>query len=130
MFPVSVSFIVGIILTASFFYWQHLNNQQSDIYETIAEFDQLKIAKEQAKQLVTAAFLSSYTLDVNDLKNLSPKIYHVNFGILMYHHINYKAKILSVRPEILDAQIKYLLEQGYKFVKLSDAFKTFSFLSL
>ena len=129
LFPVSVSFIVGIILTASFFYWQHLNNQQSDIYETIAEFDQLKIAKEQAKQLVTAAFLSSSTLDVNDLKNLSPKIYHVNFGILMYHHINYKAKILSVRPEILDAQIKYLLEQGYKFVKLSDAFKTFSLTS-
>jgi peptidoglycan/xylan/chitin deacetylase (PgdA/CDA1 family) len=44
----------------------------------------------------------------------------------MYHHINFKHSKLAVRPEIFEEQIKFLLSRGYRFVKLSDAFKTFA----
>lgn len=127
---VLVCILFGIIILISFFYWQNLQNQQYENYETIAELDQLKVAEDQANQLATVASSTvSSTLNINDVKNLSSKIYHINFGILMYHHINYKAKRLSVKPEILDAQIKYLLDQGYQFIRLSDAFKTFAVTS-
>ncbi len=119
--------LIGVILSVGFFYWQNLKNQQYENYETITELDQLKVAQDQAIQLAAVASSTvSSTLNINDIKNFSPKTYHINFGILMYHHINYKVKRLSVRPEILDAQIKYLLDQGYQFIKLSEAFKTFA----
>lgn len=77
--------------------------------------------------LVTAASSSaSSTLNIKDQKNLLSQIYQVRFGILMYHHINHRNKHLSVKPENLDSQIKYLLDNGYKFIKLSEAFKTFA----
>lgn len=127
LLPVLVFVLVGIIVLSSFFYWQNLQDQQYENYETITELDQLKIAQDQANQLAAvASSIVSSTLNINDVKNLSSKIYHINFGILMYHHIDYKAKRWSVRPEILDAQIKYLLDQGYQFIRLSDAFKTFT----
>ena len=119
--------VIGGLLTAIFLYWQNLQDQQYDNYETATENDQLKVAEDQAKQLdVIASSTISTTLNVNDPKNLSSKVYQVRFGILMYHHIDYKNKRLSVKPENLDKQIKYLLDSGYHFVKLSEAFKAFA----
>ena len=119
--------VIGGLLTAIFLYWQNLQDQQYDNYETATENYQLKVAEDQAKQLdVIASSTISTTLNVNDPKNLSSKVYQVRFGILMYHHIDYKNKRLSVKPENLDKQIKYLLDSGYHFVKLSEAFKAFA----
>ena len=110
-----------------FFYYQNLQDQQYDNYETATENDQLRVAEDQAKELaVVASSTVSSTLNVNDPKNLSSQIYHVRFGILMYHHIDDKNKRLSVRSENLDKQIKYLLDNGYHFIKLSEAFKAFA----
>ncbi|MBI5221747.1 MAG: polysaccharide deacetylase family protein [Candidatus Magasanikbacteria bacterium] len=111
------------LIAVGFFYWKNLQEQQYENYEATVEYDQMKVAEEQADILAKA---TSSTLNVNDPKNLSSKIYHVRFGILMYHHIDNKNKRLSVRQENLDAQIKYLLDNGYKFIKLSEAFKTFA----
>lgn len=110
-------------ITAGFFYWKNLQEQQYENYEAAVEYDQMKVAEDQAAILAKVA---SSTLNVNDPKNLSPQIYHVRFGILMYHHIDPKNKRLSVRAENLDAQIKYLLDNDYKFIKLSEAFRTFA----
>ncbi len=122
--------LVGIILVAGFFYWKNIQNIELDANDTIVELDQLKVIEDQVRQLaVVTSSTASSRLNVNDIKKVSSKIYHVRFGILMYHHINYEARRLSVRPEMLDSQIKYLLDQGYKIVKLSEAFKTFSIAS-
>ncbi len=110
------------IATAYFFYWRDIKISQIEAVETSNELDQLKIVEDQVKNLVAAA---SSTLKEEDKKDVSVR-YNTRFGILMYHHINYKARRLSVKPEIFDAQIKYLLDQGYKFIKLSEAFKTFA----
>jgi peptidoglycan/xylan/chitin deacetylase (PgdA/CDA1 family) len=83
------------------------------------EFAQLKVAKDEAK------ILQQVNLEWRD-KDLASDKYHTRFGILMYHHINFKHSKLAVRPEIFEEQIKFLLSRGYRFVKLSDAFKTFA----
>lgn len=111
---------------AVFFYWKNFKDQQYDNYEAAVEYDQLKVAEDQAKVLDSVVVATSSTLNVNDPKNLSSKIYQVRFGILMYHHIDDKNKRLSVKSENLDAQIKYLLDNGYKFIKLSEAFRMFA----
>lgn len=111
--------VLGGLMTAAFFYWKNLQQQQYNNLEISAEQDQFKIAEDQADLLDTVA---STTKD----QRLSEKKYHIRFGILMYHHINNKDGRLSVSPENFDAQIKYLIDNDYKFVKLSDAFKTFA----
>lgn len=110
---------IGGLATAAFFYWQNLQQQLYDNYQAIGEFDQLKIAEDQANLLDHTA---STTMD----KNLSEHKYQVKFAIMMYHHIDDKDRRLSVSRANLDAQIKYLLDNGYKFIKLSEAFKTFA----
>lgn len=56
--------------------------------------------------------------------------YDVRFGILMYHHVtndpNYKNSRLTVSPEILEQQISYLLDKGYKFLTLAQAVDEFT----
>jgi peptidoglycan/xylan/chitin deacetylase (PgdA/CDA1 family) len=56
----------------------------------------------------------------------------VNFGILMYHYIgdtdpkmSKSAASLHVATENLENQIKYLLDKGYHFVTLSEAYDMF-----
>ncbi len=123
VFSFALFVVFSGLITSGFFYWKNLQEQQYENYEAAVEYDQMKVAEEQAAILAKVA---SSTLNVNDPKNISSKIYHVRFGILMYHHIDNKNKRLSVRPENLDAQIKYLIDNGYKFIKLSEAFRTFA----
>jgi len=126
----SVFLVVVIVLTIGFLYLKNTENIEYDLSQTFLEYDQLKVAEDQAKQFSQAVSSTvASTVNSSEVKNLSSKNYNVHFGILMYHHIDYKAKRLSVRPEILDAQIKYLLDQGYKIIKLSEAFKNFSLAS-
>lgn len=110
--------LVGLITTV-YFYWKNLQQQQYDNYETVAEADQMKLVEDQAN------FLSATASTTKD-KKFSEQKYRVQFGILMYHHIDEKDTRLSVKPENFEEQIKYLLDNGYKFVKLSEAYKTFS----
>lgn len=59
-----------------------------------------------------------------------PEKYQTNFGVLMYHRVTdvpkYKSSRWSVTPAIFEAQIQYLQDSGYNFVKMSDAFNAFS----
>ncbi len=110
---------IGGLATAAFLYWQNLQQQLYDNYQAIGEYDQLKIAEDESALLETTA---STTKD----KNLSEQKYQVKFAIMMYHHIDDKDRRLSVSVANFDAQIKYLLDNGYKFIKLGEAFKTFA----
>ena len=95
-------FVVGVILTAVFLHFQNVKN--------------LEIEVDDKANIDIVAEMNPIIADPNQ----------INFGILMYHHIDHKASRLSVRPEVLDSQIKYLLDKGYNIIKLSEAFKVFS----
>jgi len=118
---------IGFIISAVFYYDQSARKFKEDYNRATAELYQYKASEDQAKKFSQIASSTlSPAINSNDPNNLSANLYHIHFGILMYHHINYKNHKLAVRPEILDNQIKYLLDNGYKFVKLSEAFKTFA----
>ncbi len=36
--------------------------------------------------------------------------------VLLYHHINYADDVLSIPPELFEAQLKYLKEEGYRSI--------------
>lgn len=125
-FYLALFIIISITFTGVFLYWQNLKQEQDDNYESAVESDQLKVAEDQAISLGKLASSTASAFNINDPKNLTSKFFHLHFGILMYHHIDDKNKRLSVSPKNLDGQIKYLLDNGYKFIKLSEAFKTFA----
>lgn len=58
-----------------------------------------------------------------------PEKYQTNFGILMYHRVTtnpkYKNSRWSVTPTSFENQIKYLQDNGYSFVKLTDAYQKY-----
>lgn len=118
--------ISGVLFIIAFLGWSNLVGQRYENYEEDVESYQLKLDSDQTDLLSAVSSSTSSTINANDPKNLSAKTYHVRFGILMYHHIDLQNKRLSVKPENLDAQIKYLLDNGYKFIKLSEAFKNFA----
>jgi peptidoglycan/xylan/chitin deacetylase (PgdA/CDA1 family) len=74
---------------------------------------------------VTSTVVSSTVSKLPPVKDMK-----VDFGILMYHYIDdnplhSKIADLHVSPEILEAQIKYLLNKGYKFVTYNEALDLF-----
>lgn len=118
----SISILLFIVLVTLGLFGFYLWDRQSSWYSRdwrAEEWAQLKVAKDEAK------ILQQVDPTLVD-KNLVSDKYHTRFGILMYHHINYKHSKLAVRPEIFEEQIKFLLGRGYRFIKLSDAFKTFA----
>ncbi len=60
-----------------------------------------------------------------------PEKYQTDFGILMYHRVStnpkYQYSRWSVTPTSFENQIKYLQDNGYSFVKMTEAYLKYSF---
>lgn len=58
-----------------------------------------------------------------------PEKYQTNFGILMYHRVSdnpkYNRTRWSVTPTSFENQIKYLQDNGYSFVKMTEAYQKY-----
>lgn len=114
-----ILFLIFTVLCAGvyFYYWQNIQADYYDAHEAIWENDQLKVAEEENK-FISLIVSSTPLLD----KKAQQQKYKTHLGLLMYHQIDNGPRRLHVSSNSLDAQIKYLLEQGYQFKQLSDVF--------
>lgn len=117
----ALGLVIILLVITWFYYWNKQENIRYEKYESAVEYTQGLLFDDQTM------LLDKFTTSTNlNLKNIKSQKYHVHFGILMYHHIDDKNKKFSVSQENLDSQIKFLLDNDYKFIKLSDAFKIFA----
>ena len=142
---ISIVFLVVLVVLGGTIWWLW----QVDLLPT-RDAKMHTLLQEQNKQLNEVSSVPTSTVaKMPDMPGLSTSTTHttstatstisklppikdmkVGFGILMYHYIDdnphhSKAVDLHVLPEVLDAQIKYLLDKGYTFVTFNEAVDMF-----
>jgi peptidoglycan/xylan/chitin deacetylase (PgdA/CDA1 family) len=102
-------FIASIVILGIFLFCAECSFFKA-VSEFVEEIDPLKILQIQNEDIE------------KDLRSEPAKFGDPNFAILMYHHINYKNSKFAVTPENFERQIKFFIDSGYDFIKLSSAF--------
>jgi peptidoglycan/xylan/chitin deacetylase (PgdA/CDA1 family) len=118
--------LLGVVLsiTAGLLYgWNNFLYSGVDIEDYA--MDQQLLSLRQTEQ----SLLDNSSTFKMQASSTYPEKYQTNFGILLYHRVTanpkFKNSRWSVTPDNFENQIKYLQDQGYSFVKMTESYQKF-----
>lgn len=114
---------VFLITAGLLFWWNNFLYSGLDV-EDYASDQQLMLMRQTEQDL----FDNSSTFKMQ-ASSTYPEKYQTNFGILLYHRVTtnpkFKNSRWSVTPTNFESQVKYLQDQGYGFVKMTESYQKF-----
>jgi len=114
---------VFLVTAGLLFWWNNFLSSGLDVEDYA--FDQQLMSLRQSEQ----DLLDNSSTFKMQASSTYPEKYQTDFGILMYHRVSanskYKNSRWSVTPDNFERQIKYLQDNGYSFVRMTEAYQKY-----